>query len=428
MGRGYIVEEAVEAYLSQLCGLTTGPVTGLLVGQSTVQRDFVVLASRTPQRDDSTPATLDSLDKEWITEHARQVSRMLPGGLHILGVFIITEGDAKDIQTSLRQLLHAVENLVSSEHLWSPADDDVTERIMLHVNRKTRKIVCKTFDVKDPKSMAKPADWKYQSGVCSSWSMVSCCLHVDLAVPLPDNSSDIEVLDTCLKGSLKAWAQQIEAGVVLFDGVKLLEDAEFMAGQKRNARQNYSAQLLIKPVDQRRSTDVTQPCGGSLSLSGTIHSRAYVHNNKPKGNLVEKLLKRDLVSTLVTRVRMLVEELLASEELSRGDTEQLCLPQRVFTPINTSGPLSVCDYQFSGEDTTELTERLKEMLDIDVTGEDFDTSQEMAQVTLRTHTQELEEESASGQEQQKNNYFGVAMASVIALLATAISVLYLNDV
>lgn len=33
MGRGYIVEDAVEGYLSNLCEQQAAPVTGLLIGQ-----------------------------------------------------------------------------------------------------------------------------------------------------------------------------------------------------------------------------------------------------------------------------------------------------------------------------------------------------------------------------------------------------------
>lgn len=36
MGRGYIVEDAVEGYLSKLCEQQAGPVTGLLIGQVTL--------------------------------------------------------------------------------------------------------------------------------------------------------------------------------------------------------------------------------------------------------------------------------------------------------------------------------------------------------------------------------------------------------
>lgn len=37
------------------------------------------------------------------------------------------------------KLVFAVENLISSDNLWSPADDDITDCVTLHVNPKTRK-------------------------------------------------------------------------------------------------------------------------------------------------------------------------------------------------------------------------------------------------------------------------------------------------
>ncbi|XP_051262268.1 protein odr-4 homolog [Dicentrarchus labrax] len=433
MGRGYIVEDTVEGYVSKLCEQQVGPVTGLLIGQSSTQRDFVVMATRTPQKEESTAAAGNALDKEWVTEHARQVSRMLPGGLSVLGVFIITDTDAKDTLTTLRQLVFAVENLISSEHLWNPADDDVTDCVTLHVNPKTRKTVCRTFDVKDPKSTAKPADWKYQSGVCSSWSMVSCCLNVDMLVPLPDNRTSTENMDKCLKEGLKVWADQIQSGICLIDGKKLPEDTELTAGQKRNVRQTYTAQLLITPDDQRL-TDVVQRCGGSVSVRGAIHSRAYVHSNKPKARLAEKLLKRDVVSTVATRVQMLLEELLISEEekgstRDKHQTEKLCLPRRIFCPVKVSGPVCVCDYQFSDEGQSEVTDRLKDMLDIDAAEEALDTRQETpAEILERDVAAEPTEETIKAPEPKRNNYIGVAMASAVALLATAASMLYLSDV
>ncbi|XP_070701152.1 protein odr-4 homolog [Pempheris klunzingeri] len=434
MGRGYIVEDAVEGYLSKLCEQQAGPVAGLLIGQSSVQREFVVMATQTPQREESTAASRSSLDKEWVTEHARQVSRMLPGGLSVLGVFIIADTDGKDTLTTLRQLVFAVENVISSEKLWSPADDDITDSVTLHVNPKTRKTVCRTFDIKDLKSMAKPADWKYQSGVCSSWSMVSCCLHVDILVPLPDNRTGAENMDACLKEGLKGWTRQIESGVCLIDGKKLPADTEFTGGQKRNMRQTYTAQLLITP-DEQRLTDVVKRCGGSVSVRGVIHSRAYLHSNKPKARVAEKLLKRDVVSAVATRVKLLLEELLISEEESKGSsrdkqqTEQFCLPRRIFCPVKVSRPLCICDYQFSDEGLSEVTDRLKEMLDLVAPEEDIDTGQEMPAVILeRDVAAEPTMEIVEALEPRRNNYVGVAMAIAVSLLATAASVLYLNDV
>ncbi|XP_034411314.1 protein odr-4 homolog isoform X1 [Cyclopterus lumpus] len=438
MGRSYIVEEAVEGYLTKQCEQKAGPVTGLLIGQSSTQREFVVTATRTPQREEPLAAG-DSPDKQWVTEHARQVSRMLPGGLSVLGVFIVTDIDAKDSLATLRKLVFAVENLISSERLWNPADDDVTDCVALHVNPKTRKTFCRTFDIKDPKqSVAKPADWKYQSGVCSSWSTVSCSLSVDMLVPLPDDRTDLEDMDKCLKEGLKVWAHQLESAVCLIDGRKLSEDMELVGGQKRNVRQTYTAQLLITP-DERRATDVVQRCGGSVSVRGAIHSRAYLHSNKPKAKLAEKLLKRDAVSTVATRAQMLLEELLTSDGESKGSgrdrpqrgthNELFCLPHRIFCPVKASGPVCVCDYHFSDEGLSVVTDRLKEMLDIDAAEKDLDTRQETpAEVLEGEAAAEPTVETIEALEPKRNRYIGVAMATVVAFLATAASMLYLNDV
>ncbi|XP_068613762.1 protein odr-4 homolog isoform X2 [Brachionichthys hirsutus] len=438
MGRGYAVEQAVEGYLSKLGATHACPVSGLLIGQSSSQRDYVIMASRTPPREGSASTAGKSLDKEWVAEHARQVSRMLPGGLAVLGVFMISDADAKDTVATLSQLVFAVEKLISSEYLWNPADDDITDCVTLHVNPKTRKTICRTFDVKNPKSMAKLADWKYHSGVCSSWSMVSCCVNVDMLVPLPGSGSAAEILDAFLKEGLKEWARQIQHGICLFEGKTLPDDTELLAGQKRN-RQTFTVQLLISPDDQSLS-DVVQQCGGSVSVRGAIHSRAYLHSNKSKVRLAEKLLKRDVLSTVAARVQMLLEELLMSEEGegggeggSRGKhqtaADTFALPRRIFCPVSSCGPVCVCDYQFSDEAKAEATDRLKEMLDIDVAEEHLDTSQESpAQILERGAAAELTVGPVEALEPKRSKCVGVAMATAVALLATAASMLYLSDI
>uniref|UniRef100_A0A1A8BWT7 Protein odr-4 homolog n=1 Tax=Nothobranchius kadleci TaxID=1051664 RepID=A0A1A8BWT7_NOTKA len=428
MGRSYIVEDDVEEYLCNLCSTQSGTVTGLFIGQCSIQRDFIVMAARTPQKEESADDG-QLVDKEWVSEHARQVSRMLPGGLSVLGVFIISDSDAKDSLTTLRQLVFAVENLISSEQLWSPADDDVTDRVTLHVNPKTRKTVCRTFDVTDPKTVAKPADWKYQSRVCSNWATVLCWLDVDLLVPIPEKITSTKTVEKCLMEGLKSWTHQIESGVFLIDGKKLPEDSELKGGQKKSMRQTYTAQLLVSP-DMQKSSDVVQRCGGSLSVRGVIHSRAFLHSNKPKAKLAERLLKMDVVSTVATRVQMLLEETLTSEESSRDvkQTEQLCLPRRVFCPVKVTGPLCVCDYQFSDEGLTEITDRLKEMLDTDAAEDDLDTTQEMSAELIQSEaTEEATAETLEASEPRRDIYIGVAVGIAVALLATAASVLYFSD-
>lgn len=56
--------------------------------------------------------------------------------------------------------------------------------------------------------------------------------------------------------------------------------------------------------------------------------------------------------------------------------EELSVPRRVFCSVGMSGPVSICDYQFNDEEDCDVTDRLKEMLDIIITKDNLDTMQE----------------------------------------------------
>lgn len=146
MGRTYIVDETVGQYLSSI-NLQGKPfVSGLLIGQCSSQKDYVILATRTPPKEEQNDnlkhpkSKLDNLDEEWATEHANQVSRMLPGGLVVLGVFIITTLElADDFQNAMRRLIFSMEKSMSRKRLWNVTEDEVSERVTLHICSSTKK-------------------------------------------------------------------------------------------------------------------------------------------------------------------------------------------------------------------------------------------------------------------------------------------------
>ncbi|XP_056330541.1 protein odr-4 homolog [Danio aesculapii] len=453
MGRSYFVDEAVEEYLSGLQAAPGSCVTGLLAGHSSPQRDFVVLAVQTPHRESEgqTKATargsaLDDIDVAWLTEHAKQVSRMLPGGLCILGLFIVTPPElSKDANNTLKRLIFAMDKYITKGRLWDLSEEDVTERVTLHICSKTKKAVCKTFDVKDPKSSAKPADWKYQTGVSSSWPMLTCTAEVDLQIPLTGSSSDDT--EKCMKDGLMRWAKQIETGYCLISGRQALDDTELFLGQKKNPKTSHRQTLPVRILvsDERSDVDercsaVVQVCSGSMRVRGVVHCRAYMNNNKPKARHAAQAIKKDIINTVSSRVEMFLEDLLMSEGSHKGlSTGQQALPRRVFAPMPFSS-LSVCDYMFPDENTADVADRLKEMLDCETPVEDIDISLESNQllstgsVITDSHNDDSNEHINS--EVQNENlkiqkapqyYAGVAVSAAIALLAMAVSLLYLSE-
>merc|ERR1719233_888297 len=87
-----------------------------------------------------------------MVEHARQVIRLLPGGLTVLGYYVFSSEDVFEKQDGkLRKLINSVGNL----------DSDVPQEMVVIVNTKTAKILdlkSSSFKSIDIKMAGKPID------------------------------------------------------------------------------------------------------------------------------------------------------------------------------------------------------------------------------------------------------------------------------
>ncbi|NXW26814.1 ODR4 protein, partial [Phaetusa simplex] len=387
MGRTYFVEEAIGQYLSDLSTKLKPCVTGLLIGQCSPQRDYVIRAVRTPpkeeQKEESIPSKLASIDEEWITTHASQVSRMLPGGLVVLGVFIIATPElSKDSQNALRKLIFSVEKSLTKRRLWKPAEEEVSDRAALQICSATKKVVCRTYDVQDPRSSAKPADWKYQSALSASWLALDCTVNVNIHIPLLATSPNHD-LEKNTKNGLNRWSKQIEDSVFLINGQIKDDDTELLEGQKKlrgntQSSTQFSDVKVLSQGSSHRSTATVQVCSGSINLKGAVKCRAYIHNNKPKVKEAIQALKRDIINTLSDRCEILFEDMIINEgpHKKNFEREYHVLPQRLFVPVAGSSVM-LSDYKFGDEADAEIQERFVEMLDQPVQAEDIHIAEEI---------------------------------------------------
>ncbi|XP_015270730.1 PREDICTED: protein odr-4 homolog [Gekko japonicus] len=448
MGRSYFVEETVGQYLSELTTKSKPLITGLLVGQCSPQRDYVLLAIQTPPKEEesksnaSYSSTLSSIDEEWTTAHANQVSRMLPGGLLVLGVFTVAVPElSKEIQNILRKLVFSVEKSLARKRLWSISEEDVSDRVALHLCSATKKILCRTYDVQDPKSTAKPADWKYQNGLSTSWLSLECTVNTNIHIPLLATSACHE-LEKNIRNGLTRWAKQIEEAVILINGQVKEEDADLVDCQKKSGRgitptatQSFNARVLTKlsQKSNSRSTATVQICSGSINLKGALKCKAYIHNNKPKVKDAVKALRRDMISTLSDRCEILFEDLLMNETPGKKSLEREyhALPCRVFAPITGSCVL-VCDYKFGDETVREIQERFLEMLDQAVQAEDLHTVEEMSTVEVippKEFPDDIQHKQLTKQTLllKLHQNIGVMIAAAVAISAAAFSFNYFSD-
>uniref|UniRef100_A0A6J0TR65 Protein odr-4 homolog n=1 Tax=Pogona vitticeps TaxID=103695 RepID=A0A6J0TR65_9SAUR len=447
MGRSYYVEESVGQYLSELNDKPKALVTGLLIGQCAQQRDYVLLAIRTPPKEEGSEksanyhSNLSNIDEEWITTHANQVSRMLPGGLLVLGVFTIAVPEvAKEIQNTLRKLVFSVEKTIARKRLWKTSDDDMSDRVALHLCSVTKKIFCRTYDVQDPKSTAKPADWKYQNGLATSWASLECTINVNIHIPLPATSASHD-LEKNTRNGIARWAKQIEGAVFLINGQVKDDDSDLVEGQKKSTRnmpsatQTFDVQVLtqLSQSSNSRSTATVQVCSGSINLKGALKCKAYIHNSKPKVKDAVKALKQDIINTLSDRCEILFEDMPINETSQEKGSkrEYHTLPCRVFGPIAGSNVL-LCDYKFGDETVKEIQEHFLEMLDQAVQTEDLYTVEEMNTVEV------IPPKEFQDDVQQKrltkevvllklHQNIGLVIAVAVAISAAAFSFNYFSD-
>ncbi|XP_067997407.1 protein odr-4 homolog [Melanerpes formicivorus] len=446
MGRTYFVEEAVGQYLSDLSTKLKPYVTGLLIGQCSPQRDYVIRAVRTPPKeeqkeDNISPSNLASIDEEWITTHASQVSRMLPGGLLVLGVFIVATPElSKESQNALRKLIFSVEKSLTKRRLWKLAEEEVSDRAALQICSSTKKVVCRTYDVQDPKSSAKPADWKYQSALSASWLALGCTVNVNIHIPLLATSPNHD-LEKNTKNGLNRWSKQIEDSVFLINGQVRGDDTELLEGQKKSKGNTQSGTQFsdVKVLTQlsqgssHRSTAAVQICSGSINLKGAVKCRAYIHNNKPKVKEAVQALKRDIINTLSDRCEILFEDLIINEGPHKKNLERAyhVLPQRLFVPIAGSSVM-LSDYKFGDEATGEIQERFVEMLDQSVQDEDIHIAEDMSTVDIcpvadhmdAPQPQQLIKTTLLLKLQQN---MGVVIAAAVAVFASIFSFNYFSD-
>ncbi|XP_056379612.1 protein odr-4 homolog [Hyla sarda] len=455
MGRSYYVDEAVEKYFTKIIQQQKPYVTGLLIGHCSLLRDYVLLAVQTPQKEEpgevpkqrAGPPRLDDIDEEWVSIHASQVNRMLPGGLLVVGVFLITSPElAKESQNTLRKLLFAVDKTSRKNRLWSPGENDPTDRAAVHVCSLTKKNTCRTFDISDPKSTAKPADWKYQN-TPSSWLTIDCNVHVDLIIPLSSSATYQEKQKYTRQG-LVQWAKELENAVILFNGQVKDSDGDLVEEQKKSrssahsSPQIISANILMTPNSVNRSTAQVQICKSTLRIQGVVKCRGYVSSSKPKVRDATQAIKRDLQNTLSDRCEILFEDIILNGSQHESEKEHSPLPQRIFIPVPGS-TVMFCDYVFGDETEEDLENRIFEMLDQEVHYKALAFVEE----TNNRETHENEHQpphdsskpnqpsSPSNEERHtftkgtstKQQNIGLLMAAAVVVLAGLISLYYLNE-
>ncbi|KAI9914660.1 hypothetical protein PsorP6_008211 [Peronosclerospora sorghi] len=305
--RELIVDDRVAKYWSNIA--TTAFELGLLVGQVSTSNvgDFVLAVVPVPSECENgkAPIGISDLSVEWVEQFAQQVDHLLPGGISVLGLYVVSTENIS-IQVLLAYLRATAEAVAIPSSVF--AGDDVHLLALVLPNDE---IVFQTFynvtDVNKAQMLS--------AGIKTSTTEIKFKQYrtlIDLNEAIPFENGSLNAATTATK---MADQRMNEVENHLRPLIRRIEDSVAVLGQTSSTEAQYMNLLTPMPNKVHSFTENVS-IGEQLSwlnsllgdIRGAICCVAYVSYFEPKANEVAaEFLKRDFVKSLLLRVSMVRE-------------------------------------------------------------------------------------------------------------------------
>lgn len=416
-------EGQVEGFVDSLFQSRLQVQVGLLIGKSEVSpsRDSVFALVPTPRRDGGGEAakitgatsgqkessgkknakpkpTVDNssvdIDTDWVAEHSRQVSRMLVGGMDVVGIFVYASESA--LKNSISVLWQTVRAVASA----SPLSEENDERLVLNISSSPRRISCRSCAplTSFSSTALRPCDWKLGK-LLSNLQTYICSHPVEVRIPLlvDDNEASAGTVKDNLCAAISAESARLKSAVAMVDGTVPSQDA--LLAPPRTLDNPHVVEYLAQLDGSGGIRDIRgrQNVAAMVTLSGVVHGRAYASAREPLQRAITNL-EKDLISSLRSRLDLLCDEAERSVEddqcsssnemensVAKSNTSSqflrpnadagtecsVSLPRRVFVPWHSGTFLS--DYLVNDETLEmDVKVRFEELFSF---GKDLDISE-----------------------------------------------------
>ncbi|KAK2659991.1 hypothetical protein Ddye_006524 [Dipteronia dyeriana] len=374
---------------------------GLVIGRlsSNLDRGFVFDLIPTPQndageavcsltettsRDDkkkqskSKPQSSDSsslfFDKDWVAEHARQVSRMLLGGMKVIGIYVwASENAFKNSTIALCQTVHGVAEAAPF------SENDSNERLLIHICYSPRRWTCRNCSLASniTSSSLRPCDFK-MGRVFNSLQTYKCMYNFSLRLPIyHESTSNAQTLSDILRQGISVHENELRGAKAMVDGNLVVND------ESSTIDGSHKVELLLPFFNDISTKACSQKAlVGLLVFSGSVCSFAYLNSKEPISQAVSEI-KGDIIRSLQSRLDIICDEadkdLVPTEDdaneatavipVSRlvldslRETRGLAFPRRVFVPwlVGTF----ICDYLQPSERLEVLKDHCVELMSME---------------------------------------------------------------
>ncbi|XP_042046800.1 protein odr-4 homolog [Salvia splendens] len=317
------------------------------------------------------------IDHDWVFEHARQVSRMLLGGMKVVGIYIlVSESLFRNSTTTLCQTVVGVAQGASAMM------DDSNERLLLHISYSPLRWTCRNCSLAAniTSSSLWPCDFK-SGKILGSLQTFRCVYNFDLRLPIPcDDGSDIKIFSDALRNEIMVCAKELK-------GAKALIDGKLVAGDDLSLTDDLHEVEFLLPFMQDKYLEACsqKEVLGVLLLRGSVCSLSYLNSKEPVSQALVDI-KEDIIRSLQSRLDIMCDEaereiesvnggdqgtnsLSSKEPIANLDLQaqrkqcNLSFPRRVFVPWLEGA--YICDYIQSKETLEVLKDHCTELMSLE---------------------------------------------------------------
>ncbi|XP_010244675.1 PREDICTED: protein odr-4 homolog isoform X1 [Nelumbo nucifera] len=318
------------------------------------------------------------IDIDWVAEHARQVSRMLLGGMNVVGIYVwATESLFKASNVIIWQ---TVKEVAEAAPFY---ESKVDERLLIHISYSPRRWICRNCTVGSSitSSSLRPCDFK-MGRVLSSLQTFKCMYNFEIRLPIfHDSPSNVGTFREVLCNRILQHAKELGGAKALINGNLVVED------EPCTTDGSHDVELLLPfikdaPIEASSQKEVA----GIVIFTGSICSFAYLSPKEPISQAIADI-KGDIIMSLQSRLDIICDEaedvthsaIDDSEEASNEISTERPIPQHILQLLRKPCKLSfprrvlipwvasafICDYLQPSDTFEVLKEHCKELMSME---------------------------------------------------------------
>ncbi|XP_063219161.1 protein odr-4 homolog isoform X1 [Bacillus rossius redtenbacheri] len=370
----WLMEELIlsRRHLQYLLGFskenlfTTGPIFGQAADPT---------AAALPPTD-----TIEQIDINTVAEHAKQAIRVLPGGMSVLGIFVVGPNLASpEGKAHLCQSLKVLADMCSSD-FYQMGIPSNRKFVVLSANSSEKTLDCSSCEILKKGVSIKPMTYSVVPEII--WHEIAALVDLDIQMLISANRTALPLWDQ-LKPLLLKLEEVINSNGIAFPkaGIVKITDtiSEVLMKQKKNLaslpiqndldegdKQALMVDVMLKEdLSESKDVNIVSGDGSRMILSGAVMCRTYVHNDADV-QMCKKVINEDIMHSLIARLEMHCDSLIEEEPDDVCDDVVIHEPPRRMMVRLPCSEVLFSDYLFPGELVTEAKQSLQSLLDVSV--------------------------------------------------------------